>query len=100
MAVTAREGQVAGNVSHFNAVRLRIVGQGNLNMTLFSLDDEHSQVLVPFALNSTTSVVPTRLANFTEQMASLECETTEINDYFRINRIVIFSREIFSSYPG
>jgi hypothetical protein len=100
MASTAREGMVAGNISHFNAVRLRVVGQGNLNMSLFSLDDEHSQVLAPLSLSSTTSVIPTRLANFIEQMASLELETTEINDYFRISRVVIFSREIFSSYPG
>lgn len=100
MAVTAREGSVAGNISHFTAIRMRIVGSGTLNMTLYSLSDERSEVLVPFTLSATTRIMPTRLANFMEQMASLELETTELNGYFRINRIVIFTREIFSSYPG
>ena len=97
--VTAREGSVEGNIIHFTAIRMRVVGQGNLNMTLFSLSDETSQVLVPFPLG-TGRIMPTRLANFMEQMASLELETTEINDYFKINRIVIFTKEIFTSYPG
>jgi hypothetical protein len=100
MAVTAREGSVAGNISHFTAVRMRVIGQGDLLMSLHSLDDERSQTLIPFSLSSTTRIMPTRLSNFMEQMASLSLETTEINDYFRINRIVIFSKEVFSSYPG
>ena len=100
MPITAREGSVAGNISHVTAIRMRVIGAGDLNMTLYSLDDIKSQTLVPFTLSSTTNIMPTRLANFMEQMSSLELETTEINDYFRINRIMLFTKEIFSSYPG
>ena len=100
MAVTAREGSVSGNIGHVAAVRMRVVGQGDLNMTLYSLDDIKSKTLVPFTLTATARIMPTRIANFMEQLASLELETTEIDDYFRINRIVIFTKEVFSSYPG
>jgi len=100
MSTTAREGRVTGNISHINAVRMRVIGTGNLNMTLYSLSDEISQPLVPFTMSLTTRIMPTRLSNFMEQMASLECETTEINEYFKINRIIIFTKEVFSSYPG
>jgi hypothetical protein len=101
MATTAREGsRTAENIAHFTAVRMRVIGQGDLKMTMYSLDDIKSKELVPFALTSTARIQPTRLANFMEQRASLELYTTELNDYFRINRIIIFSKETFTSYPG
>lgn len=100
MARTAREGSSGENISHINAIRMRVVGQGSLNMTLYSLQDVESQVLVPVTLSSATNRQPTRLANFMQQRASLELETTEIDDYFRINRLIIFTRETFTSYPG
>lgn len=100
MPQTAREGSSGENISHFTAVRLRVVGSGNLNMTLYSLDDVNSQVLAPLAMSATTNIQPTRLANFNEQRAALWLGTTEKDEYFRINRIILFSKEIFTSYPG
>ena len=100
MATTSRNGSVSGNISHFTAVRLRMNGFGNLLMTLYSADDIRSQTLVPLMLDTLTNIQPTRLANFNEQQAALELGTTEIYEYFRINRIIIFSKEIYTSYPG
>jgi len=100
MATTAREGSAGENISHFTAVRLRVVGQGNLNMTLYSMDDIESQGLAPLVMASATNIQPTRLANFNQQRASLKIGTTEFQEYFRINRIILFSKEIYTSYPG
>lgn len=97
---TARESSTGENISHFTAIRMRVVGQGSLRMKLYSLDDIESATLTPFTLESTSARQPTRLANFMQQRASLELETTEINEYFRINRIIFFTKETFSSYPG
>src|SRR3990167_6309161 len=91
-------GSSGENISHFNSVRMRVIGTGSLQMTLFSLQDVRSEVLVPFTMSLTTNIQPTRLANFIEQRASLEVKTTAINEYFRINRIIIFSRKFASSY--
>jgi hypothetical protein len=89
-----------GLINHYGAVRIRAVGSGNLQMTLFSLDDINSSLLIAFPLSATTNKEPTRLANFTEQRAALEIKVTEINEWFRIDRIVIFSKPVASSFPG
>lgn len=87
------------NVSHFNAVRMRLQGTGNLQMILWSADDIRSQTLVPFEMSLLTNIQPTRLANFIEQRVALEVKTTEINEFVRINRIILFAREFGSEYP-
>jgi len=100
MPQTAREGSSGENISHFTAVRLRVTGTGNLRMSLYSLDDVNSQTLEPLTMASATNIQPTRLANFNEQRASLRIGTTGFQEYFRINRVILFSKEIYTSYPG
>lgn len=94
------EGSSGENISHFAAIRIRLTGTGSLNMSVYSLDDVRSKDLVPFTMAAVTRIVPTRLVNFMEQRAAFELKTTEIDETFRINRIIIFTKEIFTSYPG
>lgn len=88
------------NITHFAAIRVRVTGTGNLRMAAYSYDDVRSKTLVPFVMASATRIVPTRIVNFLEQRASFEMKTTEIDEDIRVNRIVIFMKETFSSYPG
>lgn len=88
------------NILHFTAVRMRVVGQGSLKMRLNSLDDVQTQELVPFSMSAGTNIQPTRLCNFLQQRAQLEVYTTELNDFFKINRIILFVKESATSYPG
>jgi len=69
-------------------------------MAVYSLDDVRSKVLVPFTMLPANRIIPTRLVNFMEQRASFELKTTGMDEEFKINRIVIYSKEVFSSYPG
>src|SRR6187399_3003721 len=94
------EGSSGESISHYAAIRVRVTGTGNLKMSVSSLDDVRSKTLVPFVMQPLNRIIPTRLVNFTEQRASFELKTTEIDEKFRINRIVIFTREVFTSYPG
>jgi hypothetical protein len=94
------EGSSGENISHFAAIRIRQVGTGNLKMTVYSLDDVRSKTLVPFVMQTTARIIPTRIVNFMEQRACFQIQTTEIDEKFRINRIVIFMKEKFTSYPG
>lgn len=94
------EGSFGENISHFAAVRVRVTGNGQLKMRVFSLDDERVKVLVPLQMNFTNRIIPTRLVNFVETRASFELYTNTINEKFRINRIVIFVKELYSSHPG
>ncbi len=90
----------AEDIVHFGGVRLRVTGTGNLRMTFFSLDDESSSVLAPIAMSNTTGREPLRLANFISQRGMLEIKTTAINEVFRINRVIIFEKALWTSYPG
>jgi len=88
------------SILHFGAIRVRVVGDGNLKAKLSSLDDVFSQDLVPITMESASGIQPTRLANFNSQRALLEIKTTEFDEYFRINRIILFVKELYTSYPG
>lgn len=88
------------NITHFTAVRMRLQGGGFLDMDLNSLDDTQTQQLTPFIMVSATNIQPTRLCNFVQQRASLRISTDEINEWFRINRIIIYVKEHGTSYPG
>lgn len=88
------------NISHFAAMRVRANGTGNLRLKVYSLDNVRSKVLVPLVMNQSTRIIPTRLVNFTEQRASFELKTVEMDEFMRVNRIVIFMKEVFTSYPG
>lgn len=94
------EGSSGEMVSHYAAVRVRVNGTGALQMKVSSLDDIRTKNLVAFAMTPTARYSPTRLVNFMEQRASFEFKTTEMDEKFRINRIIVFSKAIFTSYPG
>lgn len=94
------EGSSGEGIVHFAAIRIRVNGVGNLKMAAFSLDDVKSKTLVPFVMQPANRIIPTRIVNFMEQRASFELKTTDINEKFRINRIVVFAKTVFTSYPG
>lgn len=94
------EGSSGESISHFAAIRVRVNGIGNLQMTVFSLDDVRNKTLVPLQMQQKNRIIPTRLVNFVEQRACFELKTTQMDEKFRINRIVIFTKEVASSYPG
>lgn len=87
------------NVNHFTSVRLRLQGTGNLQMALWSMDDIRSTTLLPLPMALLTRIEPNRLTNFIEQRALLEGKTTVINEFVRINRIIIFAKTYGTEYP-
>lgn len=100
MPVATQMGSKAEEICHFNGVRIRVYGNGNLRMTLFSLDQVNSNVLVPVPMASPTAREPTRLANFVSQRAMLEIKTTAINEMFHVNRVIVFAKLLWTQFPG
>lgn len=88
------------SIQHISNIRVRVNGRGSLRLQVFSLDDIRTKTLVPMEMAIKTRIEPTRIVNFMEQGISFELKTTERNERFRINRIVLFAKEIFTSYPG
>lgn len=97
---TARsEGSSGENIQHFSHVRFRVVGSGLLRTTLGTLDDARTKVNTPFNMDAGNGIEPTILTNFVTQRASLKFEVTGINEWFRINRTIIFIKDFGSEYP-
>ena|SRR5690349_5151523 len=87
-------------IQHFGAVKLRITGSGNLDSQFLSLDGALTQSLTPIAMSVNSGREPRILANFITERARLEISTDQIDEYFNINRMLIFVRPIWTEYPG
>ena len=88
------------NINHFAGIRIRVNGTGNLIPRLLSLDSILTQTLASIVMSTTTDRQPTILANFQTQRCSLELKTTVINEIFKINRIILYAKEVFSEFPS
>jgi hypothetical protein len=88
-----------GEILHCVGLRLRATGSGNLETYLRSLDDVRNIQLADLALQSLTNREPVILANFQEQKIQIEFRTTEIDETFRISKLVLFVKPIAEGYP-
>jgi len=93
------------NINHCNGVRIRILGSGNVKLKLLGLpNDNNVQVeydLPDLNLNTLNqNREPLKKANFKSQRMQLEIKTTEINEFWKINRLIIFAKPIYVNFPG
>lgn len=89
-----------GLINHFGGVQLRVKGSGDLKMRLLSLDEVKTKTLLALPIQTVTNKELTRISNFTQQRAQLEILTTEIDEYFEISKIIIFTKPVAENYPG
>ncbi len=87
------------NEYHVVGVRMRVVGTGNLQIGLQDLDNIQTQALDPIIMQPATRFEPTKLSNFQSQRVRFTGITTEINEIFRIHRIVLFAKPVAVEYP-
>jgi hypothetical protein len=85
---------------HVVGVRLRVVGSGELDLSLADLDNIQVQNLVPITMAATTRIEPFRLSNLQSQRIRLVGKTTEINETFRIQTIILFGKPVAQEYPA
>lgn len=88
------------NIIHYTSVRMRITGSGSLDMKMYAQDEVFEQALAPFTMQPKTNIRPLRLMNFQHQRAYLEGKTDQIGEWFKINKIVIYAKEVFVEYPS
>jgi hypothetical protein len=90
------------NIIHFGALRLSVVGAGELQITAFGLSGNAvtSNPVRDVTLVSSTDTEPTRLLNVKKQRISFEFKVEEINEWFQFNRIIIFTKLIYTQGPN
>lgn len=85
---------------HIVATRLRVLGSGNLDLSLQDYSNIQTQTLVPLVMVAATRIEVTRLSNFQSQRTRLIGTITEINEWFEIGRIIIFIKPVAIEYPA
>lgn len=90
---------MAENILHYAAIRIRCKGAGNLLPTLIGLDELTAQSLENITMSLTPGIEPTKLANFQGQRVKLRLEVFDINEIFNVSRIIVYVKEIWTSYP-
>jgi hypothetical protein len=88
------------NVNHYAGIRVRVTGNCNLIPTYLSLDDVKTKTLVSIVVGANTGKEPFQLGGFVSQRAYLTLETQKVGEVFRINRVVIFAKPLWTGYSG
>lgn len=99
MARSSGAGGGGEYIHHITGIRMRLNGTGSLQMSLSGLDDIRTYTMKPLEMSLLPGLEPTRLSNFRSQRTRFNITTTEINEYFRISRIVIFAKTSALAYP-
>lgn len=87
------------NILHIAAIRLRVVGSGNLNSTLMDMDSVQIRPLAAITMAAATEYEPDVLTNFKSQRSMLKLGTTVINEIFTITKIIAFYKALWTEYP-
>ena len=90
---------MAEDILHFGAYKIRINGSGILRATLKSLDSSITQALATITMATAPGREPTVLANFIQQRAFLRLETTAIDETMNVNRIIVYIKPMWTSFP-
>jgi len=85
---------------HAGAIKIRVVGQGVLVPTLYSLNKVNQMTTAFVTMQSPNPNEPLILTNFVSHRIMLRLETNHLNDQFRINRIILYVKPIYTSLPG
>lgn len=90
---------MAENILHFGGTRIRVNGSGELKLKWIGLDDVATETLKPLIMSEATGRSLTRLSNFKGQRARLKISVDGLGQHFAINRVVLYVKELYTSYP-
>lgn len=91
---------MAEYIQHFGAVTYRVNGTGNLKAQFIGLDNVVIYNMFPLVMTPNPGREPRILANAQGQRMRLKLSTTAKDEVMLINRIVVWSKPLFTQYPG
>jgi hypothetical protein len=89
-----------GYLLHTVLTRIRIMGEGYLEQTLYSVNETKSFTLANKELTAVTDRDLDTKANFTNQSIKLRIKVTGYGNYFNASRIILFIKPVAEAYPG
>ena len=86
-------------INHFGQVTLRVNGSGSLLLSLIGIDDVRTKTIAPLTMQTSPGKEPTKITNFKSQRARLRFETAVIDDFLKINKIILWIKPVASGFP-
>lgn len=87
-------------INHLNLVRVRVEGEGPLNIKAWSYSVASSHDFTTITMEIDPSKIPTSKGNFRKMRMQLELSTDTIDDWFKIGQIFAYVAPSGSSYPN
>jgi hypothetical protein len=97
--VTHFVGTPEADVSHYAGTRMGISGQGTVKQVLQSVDYIHTLQFGNNILRTSNNRSPFSLANFVDQHASVRIYMDQLDDFMRVDQLIIFIKPVFTDYP-
>ena len=92
--------KLSGDIqNHFNPVRIRTVGEGDLQAFLFDTGTVNNAVLEPQSMSLSSARSLNYLSNFTDERSCLLIMTTEEGEYFNVSNIYVYGKPSRNSFP-
>jgi len=87
-------------INHYTGIRIRVNGTGVLRSILYGFDQVRFTNLPNYTMGVSPGQMPFILTSFVTQRARLMLKTTAINEEMKVNRILIYMKEVFTGYPS
>ena len=88
------------DILHYGAIKLRVNGSGSLDAKFLGLDDTTNQSLIAITMSNIPGKEPLRLSNFNGQKVRLELSTNEIDEIMRVNKIIVYVKQLYTEYAS
>lgn len=89
-----------GSLVHCAGTQLRVIGSGSLVLTYSNQDSTQSATGQSLTLSTSPGFEPYSLVNFNAMKYTIKFSVSSFNNWFRINRIRTYVKEIFKQVPN
>lgn len=97
---TSLKSAVSGWLNHFNGLKLRVVGSGNLNINLYGEDDVTTATATAIAMSASPGLELSRPINFINEKMSVKLGVTAINETYEVSRLDVMAKALWRSRPA
>jgi hypothetical protein len=89
-----------GSVTHFTAVRVRAIGQGDLLLSLKGIDEATPTMLRSLTLSETPGKYHNRLCNLRNEKCVVRLELENAGDWLNLLELTLFASEMWLERPS
>lgn len=87
-------------IQHFAGMKLRILGVGDLQITLYGEDNSNPVTVPVITLSSTPGKEFDRLINYIDEKMSVKFRTSNFGEWFNLDRFTLFAKSLWLRRPG